>query len=251
MRSWSYSARVLRASWLCLSYRLAQRHAQKKFSCQTVGGGTTCQYSVKGVSASWTPALLCGSGERERSTSSTKPSSPNPGKISFKDENDNLTKVTDKDGYSFGQWSNPVTGDVVSSTKHNEETFLFAHTGRFHLRYGHAYGREHLPNPDGLNSCFKPWAGRCSTSTRAADLEPRPQRVRRRLLRGRPFTPSSPDLRGGWPRGSPFARWDQRRGKRLSLPQRARCRRGHRSRDRSQLRGGHSGTLAGERPTAR
>jgi hypothetical protein len=47
------------------------------------------------------------------------------------DENDNLTKVTDKDVYSFGQWSNPLTGATVFDTQHNEETHVLAVPGDF------------------------------------------------------------------------------------------------------------------------
>ena len=47
------------------------------------------------------------------------------------DEDDNLTKFTDHDVYSFGQWSNPATGAIVPYTQHNLGTVVFPVPGDF------------------------------------------------------------------------------------------------------------------------
>jgi hypothetical protein len=101
----------------------------EKFSCQTVGGGTICQYSHVEAYGPLDTGIVCGSGAGAFDIFDQAVLTES-GTVWF-DENDNLTKVTDKDVYSFGQWSNPVTGDVVSYTQHNEETFLLAIPGDF------------------------------------------------------------------------------------------------------------------------
>jgi hypothetical protein len=47
------------------------------------------------------------------------------------DQNGNLTKVETRIDYTFGEWSNPLTGAVVPYTQHNVETFNFAVPGDF------------------------------------------------------------------------------------------------------------------------
>ena len=99
------------------------------FTCNTVGGGTICHYSHVEAFGPEDIGIVCGSGagafdifDHFILTES--------GTVWF-DENDNLTKFTDKDVISFGQWSNPLTGDVVSYTQHNSETHDLAVPGDF------------------------------------------------------------------------------------------------------------------------
>jgi hypothetical protein len=101
----------------------------ERFSCQPVGGGTICQYSHPEEYGPLDTGIVCGSGAGAFDIFDQAVLTES-GTVWF-DENDNLTKVTDKDVYSFGQWSNPVTGDVVSYTQHNEETFVLAVPGDF------------------------------------------------------------------------------------------------------------------------
>ena len=99
------------------------------FTCRTVGGGTICQYSHVETFGPEDIGITCGSGagafdifdhfvNRESGT------------VWF-DENGNLTKFTDKDVYSFGQWSNPTTGATVSYTQREERTYVLAVPGDF------------------------------------------------------------------------------------------------------------------------
>jgi hypothetical protein len=101
----------------------------EKFSCHTVGGGTICQYSHVEAYGPLDTGLVCGSGAGAFDIFDQAVLNES-GTVWF-DENDNLTKVTDKDVYSFGQWSNPVTGTTVSYTQHNEEAFVLAVPGDF------------------------------------------------------------------------------------------------------------------------
>jgi len=99
------------------------------FTCHTVGGGTICQYSHVEAYGPEDTGIVCGSGARAFDIFDQAVLTES-GTVWF-DENGNLTKFTDKDVYSFGQWSNPVTGDVVAYTQHNEETFRLAIPGDF------------------------------------------------------------------------------------------------------------------------
>jgi hypothetical protein len=99
------------------------------FSCNTVGSGTICKYSNTESYGPVDTGIVCGSGASafdifDQATFNEY------GKVWF-DQNGNLTRLTDDDNYSFGEWSNPVTGDVVSYTQHNEETFVLAVPGDF------------------------------------------------------------------------------------------------------------------------
>jgi len=115
---------------LALSFVSAGSAASpEKFSCHTVGGGTICQYSHVEAYGPLDTGLVCGSGAGAFDIFDQAVLNES-GTVWF-DENDNLTKVTDKDVYSFGQWSNPVTGTTVSYTQHNEETFVLAVPGDF------------------------------------------------------------------------------------------------------------------------
>jgi hypothetical protein len=115
---------------LALSFVSAGSAARpEKFNCHTVGGGTICQYSHVEAYGPLDTGLVCGSGAGAFNIFDQAVLNES-GTVWF-DENDNLTKVTDKDVYSFGQWSNPVTGTTVSYTQHNEETFVLAVPGDF------------------------------------------------------------------------------------------------------------------------
>lgn len=100
------------------------------FSCQPVGGGTICRgFTVEVKDPPEEQEIVCGSGpgafhvyddfvDHETLTF-------------WLDENGNLTRLTDHDVYSSGQWSNPLTGDVVPYTQHNVADFVLAVPGDF------------------------------------------------------------------------------------------------------------------------
>jgi hypothetical protein len=93
------------------------------------GSGTNCQYSRTKSYGPLDTGIVCGSGASafdifDQATYNEY------GKLWY-DPNGLMTKFTDDDNVSFGQWSNPVTGDVVSYTQHAEETYVLAVPGDF------------------------------------------------------------------------------------------------------------------------
>jgi hypothetical protein len=99
------------------------------FSCQTVGGGTICRDFTVEMVGPLDTGIVCGSGAGAFDIFDQFVD--NQTTTLWFDENDNLTKFTDHDVYSFGQWSNPTTGAVVPYTQHNLETGLFPTPGDF------------------------------------------------------------------------------------------------------------------------
>jgi hypothetical protein len=88
---------------------------------KTVGGGTICRFShVEAVGPKEDPNIVCGSGANAFHIFDQWVD--NESRTWWYDENGNLTYRTDHDVYSFGQWSNLVTGDVVPYTEHSVET---------------------------------------------------------------------------------------------------------------------------------
>jgi hypothetical protein len=99
------------------------------FTCNTVGGGTICHFSHAEAYGPLDTGIVCGSGVSAFDIFDQAVLTES-GTVWF-DKSDNLTKLTDKDVYGFGQWSNPITGAAVSYTQHNQETFVLAVPGDF------------------------------------------------------------------------------------------------------------------------
>lgn len=97
--------------------------------CHAIGGGTICVFSHVESVGPLDTGLVCGSGA---DAFDIFDQFVNKETLTFWfDENDNLTKLRDQDVYSFGQWSNPLTGDVVPYTQEDVETFVLAVPGDF------------------------------------------------------------------------------------------------------------------------
>jgi len=97
------------------------------FRCNPAG--TVCQFSSFEAYGPLDTGLVCGSGPRAFDIFDQGVHTDS-GTVWF-DANGDVTKFTVHIVYSFGQWSNPVSGDVVSYTQHNEETDVFAVPGDF------------------------------------------------------------------------------------------------------------------------
>lgn len=90
------------------------------FSCQAVGGGgTICRDFIVERMGPLDTGIVCGSGAGAFDIFDHFVD--NQTRTEWRDENGNLTYRTDHDVYSFGEWSNPLTGDVVPYTQHNVE----------------------------------------------------------------------------------------------------------------------------------
>jgi hypothetical protein len=108
------------------SSTLNQARPQRS-GCTTVGGGTICRSSEVEARGPLNTDLVCGSGavafdifDQFVNTES---------RTFWLDENDKLTRFTDHDVISFGQWSNPTTGATVPYTQHNVTNVVFAVPG--------------------------------------------------------------------------------------------------------------------------
>jgi hypothetical protein len=99
------------------------------FSCNSLGRGTICHYSFPESYGPLDTGLVCGSGAGAFDIFDQ--GTLNHYGTYWFDENGNLTKFTDDVNYSFGQWSNRLTGDVVPYTQHNTTTFVLAVPGDF------------------------------------------------------------------------------------------------------------------------
>lgn len=97
------------------------------FTCHTVGGGTICRYSHVEAFGPVDIGIVCGSGADAFDIFDQAVLTES--RTFWFDQNDNLTRFTDKDVYSFGQWSNPLTGDVVPYTQHSVQTIVWAVPG--------------------------------------------------------------------------------------------------------------------------
>jgi hypothetical protein len=106
----------------------ATRRDTQGWNCQTVGGGTICRsFEVEVVGPKEDPNIVCGSGSGAFHIFDQWVD--NQTRTVWLDENGNVTKYTDHDVYSFGQWSNPVTGEVVPYTERSVETIVWAVPG--------------------------------------------------------------------------------------------------------------------------
>ena len=102
----------------------ATRTPTDGYSCQPVGGGSICRlFEVEPVGPRQDPNIVCGSGADAFHIFDQWVD--NQTRTLWLDENGNRTRFTDHDVYSFGQWSNPLTGDVVPYTQHNVETIVW------------------------------------------------------------------------------------------------------------------------------
>jgi len=96
-------------------------------ACHTVGAGTICQFSNPDSYGPVDTGIVCGSGQDAFDVFDQGVN--NAHGTAWFDQNGDLTKVTTENIYSFGQWSNPLTGAVVPYTQHNIETFELAVPG--------------------------------------------------------------------------------------------------------------------------
>jgi hypothetical protein len=97
------------------------------FSCHPVEGGAICRDFIVERMGPLDTGIVCGSGAGAFDIFDEFVD--NQTRTFWVDENDKLTKFTDHDVYSFGQWSNPLTGDVVPYTQHNVQTIVWAVPG--------------------------------------------------------------------------------------------------------------------------
>jgi hypothetical protein len=88
-------------------------------TCTTVGGGTICRSSEVEARGPLDTGIVCGSGADAFDIFDQFVN--NQSRTEWYDENGNLTHRRDHDVITFGQWSNPLTGDVVPYTQHNVE----------------------------------------------------------------------------------------------------------------------------------
>jgi hypothetical protein len=98
-------------------------------TCNTIGGGTICRFSHVEALGPLDTGIVCGSGADAFDIFDQFVD--HESRTWWYDENGNLTRRTDHDVYSFGQWSNPTTGATVPYTQHNVETDVLAVPGDF------------------------------------------------------------------------------------------------------------------------
>jgi hypothetical protein len=91
------------------------------------GSGTICRADVPFSYGPVDTGITCGSGTGAFDIFDTGVAVENRTRIY--DQNGDLTKRVVDIRYSFGQWSNPLTGAVVSYTEHGVETYVLAVPG--------------------------------------------------------------------------------------------------------------------------
>jgi YD repeat-containing protein len=96
-------------------------------TCTTVGGGTICRFSHVEAMGPLDTGIVCGSGIDAFDIFDQFVD--NESRTFWYDESGNLTRRTDHDVLSFGQWSNPTAGATVPYTQHNVETNVYAVPG--------------------------------------------------------------------------------------------------------------------------
>jgi hypothetical protein len=96
-------------------------------TCNTVGGGTICRFSHVEAVGPREEDIVCGSGADAFHIFDQFVN--HESRTWWYDENGNRTRRTDHDVYSFGQWSNPMTGATVPYTQNNVETRVYAVPG--------------------------------------------------------------------------------------------------------------------------
>ena len=85
------------------------------------------KFEVEVVGPQENPDIVCGSGAGAFHIFDQWVD--NQTRTEWYDENGNPTRYTDHDVYSFGEWSNPLTGDVVPYTERSVETIVWAVPG--------------------------------------------------------------------------------------------------------------------------
>jgi hypothetical protein len=93
----------------------------------TTGSGTVCRANDPFSYGPVDTGITCGSGTTAFDIFDSGVGTES--KTRFYDRNGNLTKRIIDTRYSFGQWSNPLTGAVVSYTQHNVQTDVLAVPG--------------------------------------------------------------------------------------------------------------------------
>jgi opacity protein-like surface antigen len=89
-------------------------------SCKTVGGGTICSGTQTSSYGPVDTGIACGSGTSVFDIFDQGTDTENATR--YYDGNGNLTRRVLHDKYSFGQWSNPITGATVNYTQNNVQT---------------------------------------------------------------------------------------------------------------------------------
>jgi len=99
------------------------------YTCMATGSGTICRANDTFSYGPVDTGLTCGSGAGAFDIFDT--GVVTEAKTRFYNQNGDLTKRVIDTRYSFGQWSNPLTGAVVSYTQHNVQTDVLAVPGDF------------------------------------------------------------------------------------------------------------------------
>jgi hypothetical protein len=97
--------------------------------CKAVGSGTICEGTRTISYGPDDTGLVCGSGATAFDIFDS--GTFNQHAIRYYDNNGNLTRRRIHDNYTFGQWSNPLTGKAVSYTQNNIYTDVLAVPGDF------------------------------------------------------------------------------------------------------------------------
>ena len=98
-------------------------------TCKTVGNGTICQGKRTFSYGPDDTGIVCGSGVNAFDIYDSATNNQDASR-SY-DQNGNLTRRVIHEAYSFGQFSNPLTGAVVPYTQHDNITDVLAVPGDF------------------------------------------------------------------------------------------------------------------------
>ena len=97
------------------------------YTCKAVGNGTICQGDRIGTYGPVDIGIVCGSGPSAFDVFDSGTFHQHA--IRYYDQDGNLTKRVVHENYSFGQFSNPLTGNAVSYTQHDTLTDVLAVPG--------------------------------------------------------------------------------------------------------------------------
>jgi len=98
-------------------------------TCKTVGNGTICQGNRTFSYGPDDTSIVCGSGANAFDIYDS--ATNNQVASRSYDQNGNLTRRVIHEAYSFGQFSNPLTGAVVPYTQHDTISYVLAVPGDF------------------------------------------------------------------------------------------------------------------------
>ena len=96
-------------------------------TCKAIGGGTICSGTQTVSYGPVDTGIACGSGTNAFDIFDQ--GAYNESATRHYDGNANLTRRVIHDKYSFGQWSNPITGATVNYTQNNVQTDVLAIPG--------------------------------------------------------------------------------------------------------------------------